>query len=71
MEAPGAKNPYIDLILKRSTVRSFTDQDVSDEIMETLARAAQQAPFTGQMYAFVYTRDAEKKEELSRYLGGS
>jgi FMN reductase [NAD(P)H] len=69
MEAPGAKNPYIDLILKRSTVRSFTDQDVSDEIMETLARAAQQAPFTGQMYAFVYTRDAEKKEELSRYLG--
>lgn len=69
MEAPFGLNPYIDLILKRSTVRSFTDQDVPDETMEILARAAQQAPFTGQMYAFIYTRDKEKKEELSRYLG--
>jgi FMN reductase [NAD(P)H] len=69
MVTPGAGNPYIDLILKRSTVRSYTEQDVSDEVMETLARAAQQAPFTGQMYAFIYTRDAAKKEEVSRYLG--
>lgn len=66
-----ANNPerYIDLILERSTVRSFLEKDVTDEVIERLARAAQQAPFTGQMYAFIYTRDKAKKETLSRYLG--
>ena len=56
MDDSGISKGYIDLILNRSTVRSFTDQDVSRETMEKLARAAQQAPFTGQMYAFIYTR---------------
>lgn len=58
-----------DPILKRATVRSYLDKDVTDETIEKLARAAQQAPFTGQMYAFIYTRDKEKREILSRYLG--
>lgn len=69
MDDSGISKGYIDLILNRSTVRSFTDQDVSRETMEKLARAAQQAPFTGQMYAFIYTRDKAKKEVLARYLG--
>ena len=62
-------NSHIDLILNRATVRSYLDKDVPDETLWKLARAAQQAPFTGQMYAFVYTRDKAKKETLSRYLG--
>ncbi len=60
---------YLDLILNRATTRSFENRDVSDETLWKLARAAQQAPFTGQMYAFVYTRDMEKKEALSKRLG--
>ncbi|MGI6164347.1 MAG: nitroreductase family protein [Bacillota bacterium] len=60
----------VDTIMNRATVRSFLDRDVSDEIIWKLARAAQQAPFTGQMYAMIYTRDSEKKEALSKYLGG-
>ncbi len=62
-------NAYVDLILNRATTRSFLDKDVPDETLWKLARAAQQAPFTGQMYAFVYTRDKEKKETLSKHLG--
>lgn len=60
---------YIDLIMNRATVRQYLDKDVPDEIMWKLGRAAQQAPFTGQMYAFIYTRDKAKKEALSQHLG--
>ncbi len=63
------ENSYVDLILKRATTRSFLDSDVSDEVLWRLARAAQQAPFTGQMYAFVYTRDQDKKATLAKHLG--
>lgn len=59
----------LDAILNRATVRSYLDKDVPDEVIEKLARAAQQAPFTGQMYAFIYTRDKEKKEILAKHLG--
>jgi nitroreductase len=58
-----------DAIMKRATVRSYLDKDVSDETIEKLAKAAQQAPFTGQMYALIYTRDREKREILSKRLG--
>lgn len=57
-------------IMNRATVRSYLDKDVPDHIIETLAKAAQQAPFTGQMYAFIYTRDRNKKQLLSSRLGG-
>lgn len=59
----------LDVIAQRATVRSYLDKDVPDEIIEKLARAGQRAPFTGQMYAFIYTRDKEKKEVLSKHLG--
>jgi len=61
---------YVDLIMNRASVRQYEDRDVPDETLWKLARAAQQAPFTGQMYAFIYTRDKDKKESLSKYLGG-
>ncbi|NLK01131.1 MAG: hypothetical protein GX318_07840 [Clostridia bacterium] len=59
----------LDAILNRATVRSYLDKDVSDEIIEKLAKAAQQAPFTGQMYAFIYTKDQEKRDILSEEFG--
>lgn len=62
-------NSYIDLIMSRATTRQYLDKDVPDEVLLKLARAAQQAPFTGQMYAFVYTRDKAKKEALSQRMG--
>ncbi|QUL99100.1 MAG: nitroreductase family protein [Candidatus Fermentithermobacillus carboniphilus] len=63
------ENQVLDVIMNRATVRAYLDKDVPDEIIWKLARAAQQAPFTGQMYAFIYTRDRDKKEVLSKYLG--
>ncbi len=66
---PLYKDPLA-FIMNRATVRSYLERDVPDDVLLTLAKAAQQAPFTGQMYAFVYTRDVQKKVELSRRLGG-
>jgi len=56
-------------ILNHASIRQFTDQDVSDEVIEQLARAGQQAAFTGQMYACVYTRCQDKRQELTKFFG--
>lgn len=62
-------NETIKTILTHASIRQFTNQDVSDELIEQIARAGQQAPFTGQMYACVYTRCKEKRQELTKYFG--
>lgn len=62
-------NQVLEVIMNRASVRSYLDKDVPDEILWKLTRAAQQAPFTGQMYAFIYTRDKAKKDILSKHLG--
>ncbi|NLW16374.1 MAG: hypothetical protein GX033_01730, partial [Firmicutes bacterium] len=48
-------NEVINTILARASIRKFTEQDVPEELIEQIARAGQQAPFTGQMYACIYT----------------
>ena len=62
-------NETINTILNHASIRQFTDQDVSEEIIEQLARAGQQAAFTGQMYACVYTKCNEKRQQLTEYFG--
>lgn len=62
-------NEIINAILSHASIRSFTEQDVPDELIEQIARAGQQAPFTGQMYACIYTKDKEKREQLSQLFG--
>lgn len=62
-------NPVLDAIMNRATVRRFTDQPVSDEVIETIVRAGQQAPFTGQMYSIIVVRDKARREELTRFFG--
>ncbi len=59
----------IEAIMSHASIRSFTDQDVPEELIEHIARAGQQAPFTGQMYACIYTKDAAKRERLSKLFG--
>ncbi|NLW17970.1 MAG: hypothetical protein GX033_10120, partial [Firmicutes bacterium] len=56
-------------ILARASIRKFTEQDVPEELIEQIARAGQQAPFTGQMYACIYTKDPDKRERLSELFG--
>ena len=62
-------NETMNTILNHASIRQFTDQDVSEEIIEQLARAGQQAAFTGQMYACVYTKCNEKRQQLTEYFG--
>lgn len=59
----------IKAILAHASIRKFTEQDVPDELIEQIARAGQQAPFTGQMYACIYTKEQEKRERLSELFG--
>ncbi len=58
----------LDNIMARRSVRSFTDQDVTPEQVETLLRAAMAAP-TGmnlQPWRFVVVRDQHTKEQLCK-----
>ena len=62
-------NPVIDTILHHRSMRKFTDKEVPDELIETIVRAGQQAPFTGQMYSVIVCRDKEKKDKVAQYMG--
>lgn len=49
-------NPVIETMLKRKSVRKYTDQKPSDEVIETVVRAGQQAPFASQLCSLLLTR---------------
>jgi nitroreductase len=53
-------------ILKRKSIRSFVQRDVSEEEVEVLIKAAIQAPSGGNMqpWGFVAVRDNDIKEQL-------
>jgi FMN reductase (NADPH) len=52
-------NPVIQTMLNRKSIRSYTDQIPSDEIIATIVRAGQQAPFASQLYSLLLSRDRE------------
>ena len=49
-------NEIIDTMMKRHSVRKYTDQQPDDEVIETIVRAGQQAPFAGQLCSVLLTR---------------
>ena len=53
-------NPVIDCMMDHKSIRAYTDEDPTDEVIETIVRAAQQAPFAGQTYSFLLSRDRAK-----------
>lgn len=63
------ENAVLQTILSRASVRRWEDRDVPDEVLETIVRAGRQAPFTGQSYSVIVTRDRAKREELSKVFG--
>jgi len=52
-------NPIIESMLNRKSIRSYTDEMPSDEVVETLVRAGQQAPFASQLGSLLLKRDIE------------
>ena len=70
-QAPEGGNATLDTILSRKSVRSYTDQPVSIEQVETLLRAAMAAP-TGmnlQPWRFVVVTDQAVKDVLAGERG--
>lgn len=49
-------NPVIESMLNRKSVRKYTDQQPTDEVIETVVRAGQQAPFASQLCSVLLTR---------------
>jgi nitroreductase len=49
-------NSVIDTLLAHKSIRRYTDEMPSDEILETVVRAGQQAPFASQLYSVILSR---------------
>lgn len=49
-------NPVIESLMNRKSIRKYTDQKPTDEEIETIVRAGQQAPFAGQLCSLLLTR---------------
>jgi nitroreductase len=52
-------NPVIDTLLQRKSIRKYTSEQPSDEMLETVVRAGQQAPFAYQLCSLLLSRHAE------------
>lgn len=50
------ENPVITSMLNRKSVRKYKKEQPSDEVIETVVRAGQQAPFASQLYSILLTR---------------
>jgi nitroreductase len=58
-----------DVISTRRSVRRYTEQDVSEAMIDKVIRAAMMAPSAGnqQPWHFIVTRDREKMEKVSEF----
>lgn len=50
------ENPVIQTMLNHRSVRKFKPDQPSDEVVEAIVRAGQQAPFASQLYSVLLTR---------------
>lgn len=55
-------NPIIDAMLKRKSIRKYTDEMPSDEVIETVVRAGMQAPFASQAYSILLSKGRKNTE---------
>jgi nitroreductase len=53
-------NPVIQAMLNRKSIRHYLPDIPSDEVIETVVRAGQQAPFASQLASLLLSRDREK-----------
>ena len=50
-------NPVVDTMLRRKSIRKYTKESPSDEVIATIARAGQQAPFAYQLCSLLLSRN--------------
>lgn len=53
-------NPVIDTMLQRKSIRAFRPEHPTQEMLETVVRAGQQAPFAYQLGSLLLSRDIER-----------
>ena len=53
-------NQTIDSMLNRKSIRKFTEKIPSDEVLESIVRAGQQAPFAAQLYSILLSRERKR-----------
>ena len=53
-------NPVIETMLNRKSIRRYTEEAPTDEVIVAIVRAGQQAPFASQLYSVLLTRDRTK-----------
>ena len=53
-------NLVIQTLLDHKSIRKYTDQSPSDEVIETVVRAGQQAPFASQFYSVLLSRNKKR-----------
>ncbi|MGC9523246.1 MAG: nitroreductase family protein [Anaerolineae bacterium] len=51
------KTPVTETMLNRASIRSYTDEEPSDDVVEAIVRAGQQAPFAYQMGSLLLSRE--------------
>ncbi len=52
-------NPMIETMLNRKSIRQYTDEPPSDDVLESVVRAGQQAPFAYQLCSLLLSRNRE------------
>jgi len=72
MTTPDTSNQTIDVLRSHASVRSFTDQAVSDDLLRSALDAARRAPTSSnwQSYSIVVIRDQATKDRLAELAGG-
>jgi nitroreductase len=53
-------NAVIETMLNRKSIRQFTDESPSDEVLSTIVRAGQQAPFAYQLCSLLLSRKGKE-----------
>lgn len=53
------QNPIIDALMNRKSIRKYREEQPSDEVLETIVRAGQQAPFAMQLGSILLSREIE------------
>jgi nitroreductase len=55
-------NPVIEAMMRRKSIRKYTDQMPSDEVIETVVRAGMQAPFASQSCSLLLSKGKKDTE---------
>ena len=53
-------NPMIETMLNRKSIRQYRDESPSDEVLKSIVRAGQQAPFAYQLCSLLLSRNRER-----------